>query len=216
MLHHLYGILERPPVASRLPELGVDDRPVIVRRIGGLIVLSTLLERAPRATQVARRRHHEVLEAVSVPGPIFPLGFESDVASGDLEPWLAARASRIRAGLRTVRGKAEMHVSVLPLHLGGADSAGVREIADRVAGASGVSNWRGRLTGSGHNVAMSLAFLVSRSDVAPFLGRIAPVMSRARDVAVVPSGPWPAFTFVPALDVPATHGSAVIPVPHAV
>ena len=47
MLHHLYGILERPSIASRIPETGVDDRPVLVRRIGGFAVLSTLLDATP-------------------------------------------------------------------------------------------------------------------------------------------------------------------------
>ena len=216
MLHHLYGILERPPVASRLPELGVDERPVLVRRIGGLVVLSTLLETAPRATPCARRRHHDVLQAASNPGPLFPLRYGVYVASAELEPWLAIRVPRIRAGLRSVRGKVEMHVSVLPLHLGRGDVSCVGEVADRVTTAAGVASWRGRASGSGSNIAVSLAFLLSRADVAGFLARIAPVLSRAGDVAVVPSGPWPPMTFVPALDAPAPSVAEPLAVPYAV
>jgi hypothetical protein len=63
---------------------------------------------------------------------------------------------------------------------------------------------------------MALTFLVPRAEVASFLGRIAPVVSRAADVAVVPSGPWPPFTFVPALDVPVPQFADSIPIPHAV
>ena len=216
MLHHLYGILERPPVASRLPELGVDERPVFVRRIGGLVVLSTLLDAAPRATPAARRRHHDVLQAASTPGPMFPLPYGVHVSSGELEAWVAVRVPRIRAGLRAVRGKVEMHVSVLPLHFGQADVSCVGEVADRVATAAGVATWRGRASGSGANIAVSLAFLLARADVAGFFARIAPVLSRAGDVAVVPNGPWPALTFVPALDAPAPSLAEPLAVPYAV
>jgi hypothetical protein len=84
MLQHLYGILERPPVASRLPDVGVDDRPVLVRRIGGFVVLCTLLESAPRSTTRALTRHHDVLTAATTPGPVFPLPFGVDVPLGEL------------------------------------------------------------------------------------------------------------------------------------
>jgi hypothetical protein len=53
------------------------------------------------------------------------------------------------------------------------------------------------------NAAITLAFLLPRAEVTTFLTRIAPVAARAGDVAVVPSGPWPAWTFVPPLEVPA-------------
>jgi hypothetical protein len=33
-----------------------------------------------------------------------------------------------------------------------------------------------------------------------FLTRIAPIASRAAGIAVVPTGPWPAYSFVPAFD----------------
>src|SRR5262249_683490 len=44
-----------------------------------------------------------------------------------------------------------------------------------------------------------------------FLARIAPVASRAVGVAVVPTGPWPAYSFVPAFDRPPLASSAVPP-----
>jgi len=34
------------------------------------------------------------------------------------------------------------------------------------------------------------------------LARIAPVVSRAGSIAVVPTGPWPAYSFAPPLDRP--------------
>src|SRR5436305_12707616 len=84
LLHHLYGILERPPLASRLPDAGVDDRPVLVRRLGGLVVLSTLVESTPRPTPTALSRHCEVLTAAMTPGPLFPFHYGVSVPAGAL------------------------------------------------------------------------------------------------------------------------------------
>jgi hypothetical protein len=200
MLHHLYGILERPPQASRLPDAGVDDRPVIVRPFGSLVVLSTLLEATPRPSPCALSRHHEVQAAVTVPGPLFPFPYGVGVPTSELEPWIAVRANAVRAGLRAVRGRAEMRVNVLALRFGDGDPARLCKVADRVAEASGLSSWRSRVSGRGGNAAITLAFLVPRPEVAAFLARIAPIASRAGDVAVVPSGPWPPTTFVPSLE----------------
>ena len=216
MLHHLYGILERPPLASRLPEAGIDDRPVLVRRLGGVVVLSTLVDETPRPSPCALRRHHDVLAAVTIPGPLFPLRYGVGVPLEALEPWLAVRTGRIRAGLHGMRGKVEMRVSVLALHFGAGHVERLQAVADRVATAAGVANWRGRLSGRGSNAAVVLAFLVPRDDVSTFLGRIAPIASRAGDVAVVPSGPWPPFSFVPALDLPTPYVAGPAAIPYAV
>jgi len=216
MLHHLYGILERPPLASRLPDAGVDDRPVLVRRLGTLVVLSTLVEATPRPSPRALSRHHEVLAAVTAPGPLFPLPYGVGVPLGEMEPWMAVRAGLVRAGLRVVRGRAEMRVSVLALRFGEGDPARLCKVADRVAEATGLTSWRSRVWGSGGNTTITLAFLVPRPEVPAFLARIAPVASRAGDVAVVPSGPWPPSTFVPSLDVPDLAVGAPVAVPYAV
>jgi hypothetical protein len=45
----------------------------------------------------------------------------------------------------------------------------------------------------------ALAFLVPRGEVPAFLARIAPVASHADGVAVVPTGPWAPYSFVPDL-----------------
>lgn len=199
MLHHLYGILERPPQASRLPDAGVDDRPVIVRPFGNLVVLSTLLETTPRPSPCALSRHHDVQAAVTVPGPLFPFPYGVGIPTSELEPWLAVHANAVRAGLRAVRGRAEMRVNVLALRFGDGDPARLCKVADRVAEASGLGTWRSRISGRGGNATITLAFLVPRPEVPAFLARIAPIASRAGDVAVVPSGPWPPTTFVPSL-----------------
>jgi hypothetical protein len=213
MRHHLYGILERPPLASRLPDVGVDDRPVLVRRIGGFVILSSLVEATPRPTPSALSRHHDVLAAVVVPGPLFPFAYGVGVPLGEIEPWLAVRASVLRAGLRAVRGRVEMRVNVLALHFGDGDPVRLCKVADRVAEATGLTSWRSRVLGRGDNATIALSFLVPRADVPTFLARIGPVASRAGDVAVVPSGPWPPSTFMPPLDAltPAVVERAAVP-----
>jgi hypothetical protein len=216
LLHHLYGILERPPLASRVPDVGVDERPVLVRRVGSVTVLSTLLEAIPRPTPCALRRHHDVLAAVSVPGPLVPLPYGVGVPPAMLESWLAVRAGAVRAGLRRVRGRVEMHVSVLALHFGDGDPGRLCDVADRVAASTGLTEWRSRISGSGGNATITLAFLVPRAEVPAFLARITPLASRAGDVAVVPTGPWPPLTFVPRLDVLGGAPAEPALVPYAV
>ena len=78
----------------------------------------------------------------------------------------------------------------------------LRALAEQLVGRAGVEPWRYRPAGSGGNVIASVAFLVPRTDLAEFLARIAPIASRATGVAVVPTGPWPAYSFVPAFDRP--------------
>lgn len=216
MRQHLYGILERPPQASRLPDAGVDDGSILVRRVGGLVVLSTLIDTVPRRSVYAASRHREVQAAVASPGPFFPIPYGVSVPSAQLEAWVAVRAGTIRNGLRLVRGRVEMRVSVLALRLGDVDPVRLCTVADQVAAASGIVTWRSRTAGTGGNIAISLSFLVPRPDVAGFLARIAPLASRAGAVAVVPSGPWPATSFVPPLDVPGALVAGAAAVSHAV
>ncbi len=45
-----------------------------------------------------------------------------------------------------------------------------------------------------------VAFLVPRAEVGSFLTRIAPIASRSPGIAVVPTGPWPPYSFVPTFD----------------
>ena len=76
----------------------------------------------------------------------------------------------------------------------------LRVLADALVERAALSKWDYRPSGSGGNVVGSVAFLVPRPDLTGFLSRIAPVASRAVGVAVVPTGPWPPYSFVPPLD----------------
>ena len=76
----------------------------------------------------------------------------------------------------------------------------LRELAERLVSQAGIERWRYRSPGGGSNVAGSVAFLVARAEVDAFLARIAPIASRAAGIAVVPTGPWPPYSFVPSFD----------------
>src|SRR5262249_19917438 len=92
-----------------------------------------------------------------------------------------------------------------------ADDRRLRELGDQIVERAALAQWRYRPAGTAGNVVASVAFLVPRSELADFLARIAPVASHAVGVAVVPTGPWPAYSFVPALDRPPPASSAVPP-----
>src|SRR5262249_61791962 len=89
-----------------------------------------------------------------------------------------------------------------------ADDRRLRELGDQIVDRAALAQWRSRPAGTAGNVVASVAFLVPRSELADFLARIAPVASRAVGVAVVPTGPWPAYSFVPAFDRPPLSPSA--------
>ena len=83
-----------------------------------------------------------------------------------------------------------------------ADERHLRELADQIVERAALAQWRYRPAGTAGNVVASVSFLLPRAELADFLARIAPVASRAVGVAVVPTGPWPAYSFVPAFDRP--------------
>ena len=129
------------------------------------------------------------------------------VPAATLPDWLAAHRAVLDAALGGVRGCVEMSVKLLRLdgaldgrERGAATGPGARQLqglADALVERAGLAHWRYRPSGSGGNVAASIAFLVERADLPGFLARIAPVASHASGVAVVPTGPWPPYSFVP-------------------
>src|SRR5215467_11480109 len=194
MYQYLYAIADRLPAAWRPPDASVGG-PVELRRLGDLVVLVSALEQPPEANARTLAVHHDVVDAA------------------DLDAWLAAHAPLVNTTLAQLRGCVEMSVKLLRLHCGHsidrtcrecADGApGVvqlRELAERLVNQAGVERWRYRSPGGGSNVAGSVAFLVARAEVDAFLARIAPIASRAAGIAVVPTGPWPPYSFVPTFD----------------
>jgi hypothetical protein len=134
----------------------------------------------------------------------FPFG----TARAGSEAWITTHATLFRAALTKVRGCVEMNVKLLRLDESSARRADDRDprriahleaLGERLVARAGVDDWRYRVQGHGSNLAASVAFLIPRPEVPDFLTRIAPVASRASGVAVVPTGPWPAYSFVPAV-----------------
>ena len=212
MYQYLYAIADRLPAAWRPPDASVGS-PVELRRLGDLVVLVSALERAPDANARTLALHHDVVASTLDAAGTVPFRFGVIVDAEDLEAWLAAHAALINTTLAQLRGCVEMSVKLLRLHCGHsidrtcrecADGApGVvqlRELAERLVAQAEIERWRYRSPGGGSNVAGSIAFLMARAEVDGFLARIAPIASRATGIAVVPTGPWPPYSFVPSFD----------------
>ena len=212
MYQYLYAIADRLPTAWRPPHANVGG-PVEIHHLGDLVVLASRLDRLPEANAKTLALHHDVVVSTLEASGQVPFRFGTVVAASDLDAWLAAHAPLIDSTLAQLRGCVEMNVKLLRLHCGHAIDRTCRECADGAPGVvqlrelgerlvtqAGIERWRYRAPGGGSNVAGSVAFLVARSEVDAFLARIAPIASRAIGIAVVPTGPWPPYSFVPSFD----------------
>lgn len=211
MYQHLFAIVDRLPPSWR-PSASAPG-PVRVRTLDDLAVLACDCERIPPVTARTLAQHHEVVAAAMAADALLPFRFGTVLPEGELAAWLLTHAARIRATLAEIRGAVEMSVKLLRLHCGhgaersctectGAppDVGELRRLADRLVERAGLERWHFRASANGGNVAGSLAFLVPRDEVGAFLARIAPVASRAAGIAVVPTGPWPAYSFAGSFD----------------
>lgn len=213
MYQHLFAIVERLPASWRPP--AALRGPVESRALDGVHLIAGACDRAPDANARTLAAHHDVIASAMDAAAVLPFRFGTLVPSWELPAWLEAHRARIDATLHELRGCVEMSVKLLRLHCahgsegvcpacaGGPPGAGeLSDVADRLVERAGVERWRFRSSTTGGNIAGSLAFLVRRHEVHAFLARIAPVASRAAGVAVVPTGPWPAYSFVPTFDRP--------------
>lgn len=215
MKHYLYAIVDRLPRRWRRPTAGIAGAPVVPRRIEDLVVLSSPLDTVPAASVRTLALHHDVIASVVDAGATLPFRYGVAIPAAGVEAWLAGHRASVAAALGSVRGCVEMTVNLLRLQpatmpqlaasRGGAVPAEpgeseLRALADVLAERAGLPQWRFRLAGSAGNAAAAVAFLVPRADLAGFLARIAPVASHAAGLAVVPTGPWAPYSFVPELD----------------
>lgn len=218
MNDYLYAIVERLPPAWRASAAGVNGAPVTARKLGELLVVSSPMVEVPAGNPRTLARHHDVVASLMDAEAVLPFRYGVAVPAAELGPWVSERRPVIDASLGLVRGCIEMNVKLLRLDCTvdrqvasraarGADTDGggpadheLRELGDHLVDRAGLADWRYRPAGHGGNVVASVAFLVPREDLADFLARIAPVASHAAGVAVVPTGPWPAYSFVPSFD----------------
>jgi hypothetical protein len=212
MYQYLFAIADRLPAAWRPPEASVGG-PVVLRRLGDLVVVACAVDLPPVANVRTLALHHDVVASTLDAAATVPFRFGTVVATADLDAWLDAHVPLVRATLGQLRGCVEMSVKLLRLHCGHSIDRSCRECADGAPGVvqlrelaellvthAGVERWRYRSPAASSNVAGSVAFLVPRSEMDAFLTRIAPIASRAAGIAVVPTGPWPAYSFVPEFD----------------
>ncbi|HXG15878.1 MAG TPA: GvpL/GvpF family gas vesicle protein [Calidithermus sp.] len=196
-LEYLYAIAERLPRRWRPPTHGVAGAPVGARRVEDLVAVASPLGAPPPRTVVSLAQHEDVVQTLLDAEALVPLGFGAAVA--DTEGWVRARLALVREALDRVRGSVEMRVRLLRLDAAVPDGT-LAEVADRLLRSAALAPTRCCLARRAED--LTLAFLVPRSEVPAFLARIAPVAARAAGVAVVPSGPAPAYHFAPALGLP--------------
>jgi Gas vesicle synthesis protein GvpL/GvpF len=209
MLQYLYAVVEGLPSGWRPPPPVVGER-VERRVLDGLVILSSAAAVVPPASPTTLALHHDVVASALDAEGLVPFRYGTALRAPEVDGWLAHERSALEGALASVRGCVEMSVKLLRLDAAppaeaahdALDEARLRELADRIVERASLAQWRYRPAGTAGNVVASVAFLLPRAELADFLARIAPVASRAVGVAVVPTGPWPAYSFVPAFDRP--------------
>jgi gas vesicle protein GvpL/GvpF len=217
--HYVYAIVERLPGRWRPPMAGLAGASVVPRRCDGLVVLSSLLDTVPAPSPRSLALHQDVVATLVDAPATLPMPYGTTVPLAELPGWLTGHRTTVTTALRAVRGCVEMTVKLLRLEgaiagrpdmRGGSHPDGpspeapgeaeLRALAEALADRAALPHWRYRPSGTAGNVTAAVAFLVPRRDLAGFLARIAPVASHAAGVAVVPTGPWVPYSFVPELD----------------
>jgi Gas vesicle synthesis protein GvpL/GvpF len=199
---YVYAIAERLPRRWRPPARGVGAAPVVARRIGDLVVITSPVDAVPPSSPAAVARHGQVISATLTADAVLPLPFGTLVPTVEIDGWLAGHRCLIEAYLSSVRCRLEMAIRLVSLNPGAQARASLRVTAERLVEHSGLPDWRYVDAGI-DSLVSSVAFLVHRDAVGEFLARVAPVAARARDVAVVPTGPSAPASFAPRLPLPA-------------
>ena len=205
-MFYMYAVVEGLPASWHPPPALTSTASVERHPLGPLLVLASALDGVPAASPRTLGLHHDVVASALDAQAVLPFRYGTAVGDAERDAWLGVHRAGLETALAQVRGCVEMSVKLLRLD-SGAEAAGpgqteLRALADQIVSRAGVEQWRYRPAGSGGNVVASVAFLLPRTELAEFLARIAPVASRAVGVAVVPTGPWPAYSFVPAFDRP--------------
>jgi hypothetical protein len=208
MLQYLYAVVDGLPAGWRPPPPVAGHR-VERKTIENVVLLSSAAPLVPPATPTTLALHHDVVASALDADALVPFRYGTVLATADTDGWWARERGTIGGALARVRGCVEMSVKLLRLDAttsaapGGevpADERRLRELAEHLVERAGLAHWRYRPAGTAGNVVASVAFLLPRAELGDFLARIAPVASRAVGVAVVPTGPWPAYSFVPGFD----------------
>lgn len=207
------------PAAWQPPASGLGDASVVPRRVHDVVVIGSLLDVVPPANPRTLAIHHDIVATVMEAAALLPFAYGTSVPVSALSGWLQAHRAAMAAALGAVRGCVEMSVKLLRLDTGvdapppgrerrrpegdaDPNARQLQALADALIEQAALPQWRYRPTGTSGNVAASIAFLVPRAELTGFLARIAPVASHATGIAVVPTGPWPPYSFVPDFERP--------------
>ena len=205
-MFYMYAVVDGLPATWHPPPAVLGTAPVERQPLGSLIVLGSTLDTVPVANPKTLALHHDVVASALDARGVLPFRYGTAVPDAERDSWLAAQRPALETALAQVSGCVEMSVKLLRLDSGEASSGPgeteLRALADQLISRAGIEQWRYRPAGTAGNVVASVAFLLPRPRLADFLARIAPVASRAVGIAVVPTGPWPAYSFVPAFDRP--------------
>ncbi len=211
MLQYFYAVVEGLPRGWRPPPPVVGER-VDRKNLAGLVILSSAAPLVPPPSPSTLALHHDVVASALDADGLVPFRYGTAVLAAEADAWLARERAAFDGALAGVRGCVEMSVKLLRLDSGlpghapadapraAVEEPRLRELAEQIVERAALAQWRYRPAGTAGNVVASVAFLLPRAELADFLARIAPVASRAIGVAVVPTGPWPAYSFVPAFD----------------
>ncbi|MEX2147802.1 MAG: GvpL/GvpF family gas vesicle protein [Candidatus Rokuibacteriota bacterium] len=210
---YLYALVEGLPPAWRAPATGIGGAAVTVRRYGDRSLIMAAVDTVPAASARTLAAHHEVVASTLDAHAVLPFRYATLAGPLGADAWLAGRRDVIDSSFALIRGSVEMTVKLLRLDCsvtqhagagaGGDHSPDERElklVGEHLIAHAELPHARYRPAGTAGNVAASVAFLVPRVEVPAFLTRIAPIASRATGLAVVPTGPWPAYSFVPPFD----------------
>ena len=226
LLQYLYAVVEGLPHGWQPPPPVAGER-VERRALTGLVILSSATPVVPPASPTTLALHHDVVASALDADGLVPFRYGTALRAADVDGWLTRERSALDGALASVRGCVEMSVKLLRLDTApaaaapvdatrdAADERRLRELADQIVERAALAQWRYRPAGTAGNVVASVAFLLPRGELADFLARIAPVASRAVGVAVVPTGPWPAYSFVPTFDRPPLATAAPPPIDRA-
>ena len=202
----IYGICDRaelPPPAGR----GLADAPLEARAEGELVaVFSRHAQAVGDPEPAALWAHEQVVERLMAERTVVPVRFGSTVADDEaLGRLLVERREPFAAAIARLRGRVEL---------------GVRVRGEAAAAArSGRGHLAGKLQDSRRAVALHEplaglaceavrqperdagellrgAYLVDRAGVERFCGGVRHLQDAHPDIAILCTGPWPAYSFV--------------------
>lgn len=187
----LYAVSAHP--APPLPVL--DDAALRFTAAGELaVVWGPAATVARRPTLAALRRHAGIVEALMSDRDVLPMRFGTRVADARAaERALDERRADLARGLQQVRGAAEVGVRVAPAPgATRADGAMALDVVHRPLAERARAS---RLRKPAGEELLRAAYLVDRGEIDAFLIAAGALQESRRDLRVVCTGPWPAYSF---------------------